>query len=197
MTEKEHMAHVVGFLVVSEKEGAKLGAVSNIFIDIKSNKVSGLCFKTNKLSKEEHYVKVKDIQKIGRDVIFISHEDVSSAYTKSENTSQKSLAELIGHIVTTAEGQQLGKLTDLDIDDEQWTISELWLDHNKRVPVDPTELKIGPDQLILPHASVENVVQEESTRHAFLKRIIGPEGLGGVVDKVKHKFEKNNKDDSK
>jgi len=197
MSEIEHMSGVMGYLVISQEEGAKLGAVSDVFIDTKNKKVSGLCFKPHKIGKEEFFVKSEDIQKIGHDIIFISHKDKARPHSKTEDNSQISLSQLTGHIVATADGEHLGKLCDLDIDAEQWTISELWLDHNKRLPIKAEELKIGPDQLIVPQKYAQDIVQEENPRQVFLKKVMGAEGIGGLMDKVKHKFEKNNDKDKK
>jgi len=199
MSDKEHMSDVMGYLVISQEEGAKLGAVSDIFIDTKNKKVSGLCFKPHKIGKEEYYVHAEDIQKIGHDIIFISGKEKAHPHSKSEETTHKSLSHLTGHMVTTADGEHLGKLCDLDIDVEHWTISELWLDNNKKLHIKAEDLKIGPDQLIVPQKYAKNIVQEDSVRHGFLKKVFGAEGIGSIVDKVKHKFEKDKdkEDDSK
>jgi len=192
MTEKAHMYELMGCLVISEAEGAKLGSVSDIFIDIDQNKISGLCFKPHKLGKQEYYVYVQDIIKIGRDIIFINREDAVHSYAKSSNptgSQHASLTDLLGHWVTTSEGKQLGKLTDLDIQDEDWSVCEMWLDQSKKMPVSPREIKIGPDQIIVPPTYTDKIVVSENLKDGLMVRLLGSHLIQSLIHKVKDKVE--------
>jgi len=71
------------------------------------------------------------------------------------------------------EGEVLGKLDDFDLDTETWALSELLLEGDRILPIDPTEIVIGRDQILVPQAYAARVVEPSNGGggRGFFKRV--------------------------
>jgi sporulation protein YlmC with PRC-barrel domain len=190
----EHASEIRGYEIVTEKEGARLGNVSHVFLDPEAKKVSGVTFRPNMLGHES-WVDATDITLIGRDVILIKTEEKARSLTGDAPwVHGRSLKELQGIPVVTHAGKQLGKLKDLEVQGEQWTISELMLSDAQRVPVEQPDLVIGPDQVVLPENYADRVTSESSSEPRFLRRVFSAETAQEISESVKRTLKRGNGD---
>jgi sporulation protein YlmC with PRC-barrel domain len=190
----EHASEIRGYDIVTEKEGARLGHVSQVFLDPGEKKVSGLTFKPTMLSHES-WVDATDITLIGRDVILIKAEEKAKSLAGDAPwVHGRSLKDLQGIAVVTKAGEQLGKLKDLEVQGEQWAISELTLSDARRLPIERDDLCIGPDQIILPEGYADRVTQADASEPSFLGRVFSADTAHEITETVKRTF--NRREDS-
>ena len=63
---------IQGMQVVSLEEGRILGAVQKVFLNPSKKAVSGVLVRPSGLGRDEGWIDIKDVTKIGEDVLFIS-----------------------------------------------------------------------------------------------------------------------------
>lgn len=178
MTIRTEISDVRGVLVVARAEGAILGSVSHIFIEPRTSTISALSFK-KRLGGKESIVEQQHVEIIGRDVVLISREGAARPLSPETRAGMRSLKELQGTWVSTVDGQQLGTLVDLDVDETTWTVTELRLADGKLLPIaDTAHLTIGPDQIMVPSDHAAKVVHpDKNGAHGFLGRVFGGESI--------------------
>ncbi len=159
MPTQELVSQMIGHWVIAQKEGAQLGAVSHVHIDVKRNKISALSFKAGVMG-ETFWVAAKNIKLIGKDVVLISSETLINAPSSEEKPSGVSLKELSGFLVATAEGRHLGKLKDLEVQGKNWVVCGLCMEGGKKLSLDPSEMTVGPDQIVVPKEHAERIIEE-------------------------------------
>lgn len=170
MTQMDHVSDALGYSVIAHKEGAQLGGVNHVFIDPETKRISGMTLKGKRPARESWFG-AAEIELIGKDVILLKGEGSLIPLAKGGVTSGKSLKEMRGMPVVTLGGKQLGLLDDLEVRGADWSISELSLDNNRRLPVDSLEIRIGPDQIIVPVEYKDLVVTEDVDKPGFLSRV--------------------------
>lgn len=181
MKTTKEMSVLRGLQVVSRDEGTMLGSVVRVFVSASTRRVSALSFKDR--NGDEKYLEQHRIVLIGKDVVLVSSESDVKSLAELSSQDTRSLKDLQGTWVATMEGKHLGTLVDLDIDDEQGTISELRLENGKRLPIqEPNELTLGPDQiLVAAHCEARLVESEPQEANGLLGRFFGNE----TIDEVK------------
>lgn len=181
MAVKKEISELRGVIVVSRAEGAILGSVSQIFVNPRSRKISALSFK-KRIGGKETIVEQKNVELIGRDVVLISKEEAAQPLSPQSIAGLRSIKELQGTWVTTVEGLHLGTLVDLDVDETEWTVTELRLADGKMLPIaDVKQLTIGPDQVMVPADHADKVVRPtKDAQNGFLGRVFGSESIDEV-----------------
>jgi sporulation protein YlmC with PRC-barrel domain len=170
MTRSEQASEAVGYLVVAREEGARLGEVAHVFFDVASKRISGMTSRNGTFTPEVWFG-VDQIEVMGKDVILVKSAASLTAIGKGGVIKGSSLKELRGMLVVTADGRRLGTLVDLEVQSDNWTISELWLNDNQRLPVVAEEIQIGPDQIIVPAEYAAQVVGEKKASPGVLRRL--------------------------
>jgi sporulation protein YlmC with PRC-barrel domain len=183
MTQTDQVSETIGYSVIAHKEGAHLGGVVHVFFDPDSKSISGMTLRSKTFGKESWFG-VEEIETFGKDVILLKSEASLIPLAKSGVIKGKSLKEMRGMRVVTAEGKLLGTLDDLEVRGDDWTISELYLDKNLRLSVERAELKIGPDQIMVASGSGDRVVEGPKDSPGILRRIFSkkaepPDSAGG------------------
>ncbi len=161
-------SEVLGDMVISHTEGANLGSVKDVYIDTANNCISGISFRPNVMT-DTSWIAAKNIELFGEDVILVSTKDASMELV-GDATQGKSLRELKGHPVVTDEGRRLGTLEDLELNGANRTISELFIDQHRHIAVTPEEIKVGPDEIVVP-ASYENRVADDPNHVGLMERM--------------------------
>ena len=60
---------------------------------------------------------------------------------------------------------------DLEVRRDDWTISELCLSDNRRLPIESATLQLGDDEIIVPASYGDRVFEAPKTGPGFLRRI--------------------------
>ena len=99
INEKKQFTHkwasqVKEHVIVTQKEGAFLGHITNIFINLKNRKLLAFEIKMNMLG-EKLYIGLDDIKSIGEDTIFISEKAAANTFINTINhDNYRSIKEL-------------------------------------------------------------------------------------------------------
>jgi len=173
----EHASDLKGLMVMSSDEGARLGTVSEIFIDTQTKHLAGLTFRSRPLGGEVRYVPMLGIQLIGRDMVLISGESSTVSSLDAKSGSRHSLKELQGCSVVTSEGARLGTLVDLDFTRGEWVISDLILAEHRHISVRPQDLVLGDDIILLPAALASEVQSADVPKTGLLGRVFGAQAV--------------------
>ncbi len=160
----------LGCSVIAHKEGSRLGGVVHVFFDPTSQQISGMTLKSKTFGKESWF-SVEEIEVLGKDIILLKGEASITPVTDSGAVKGKSLKEMKGMRVVTDGGELLGTLDDLEIRGNDWTISELCLNDNRRLPVDSAAIKLGSDEVIVPAGYSERLLKVPKSGPGFLHRI--------------------------
>jgi sporulation protein YlmC with PRC-barrel domain len=161
------MSGIRGIPVITLDDGTEVGSVSNIYIDESSKRLSAVSFK-HRRTNEEAYVEAKDISVLGHDVILIRSES-SVCPAPSEHGLGRQFRSLRGTRVTTDGGKYLGDLEDFDLSGADRTLSELYISGGLSLMVEPSEVTLGPDAIIVPAASAQKVVQDPERKGLFAR----------------------------
>jgi sporulation protein YlmC with PRC-barrel domain len=172
MAHSDQLSETIGYSVIAHREGAQLGDVAHVFLDPENKNISGMTLKSKVFGKESWFG-VEEIETIGTDVILLKGEASLTPLAKAGVTKGKSLKDIRGTRVVTADGKLLGTLDDFEVQGDDWSISELYLDKNRRLPVASAEIKIGEDQIIVPAEYSERVVEEPEDNSGFFHKIFG------------------------
>lgn len=170
MNHSEQISETTGYTVVAHQEGALLGAVVHVFFDPDSRSISGMTLKSRIFGKESWFA-VDEIELFGKDVILLKSEASLTPLAESGVVKGKSLNEMRGMPVVTVDGEELGSLEDCEVRGENWSLSELYLNRNRRLPVDSNEIKMGPDQIIVPAGYTDRIIEKPPGSPGFLSRV--------------------------
>lgn len=179
----EHASDIRGILVVSAKEGAQLGTVSEVHIDPQTKHVVAFSYRTRRIGGDRYYVPVEDVDRVGRDVLLIASEEAVVHQTNGEHAPGRSLEDLQGMRVTTMDGKHLGELADIDISYADWSIGALVLSDARRLPVEVADIRVGDDVLV-PADSAGRLV-EPAEKSGFFRRTLGKETVESTGRAVK------------
>lgn len=170
VTNEDTLSEIRGVPVITRDQGVNLGSVAYIYLDPKSRKLAAVSFK-NRKTNEDVYVETDGITLVGQDVVLIKGGQVVKPLKSQEELGRR-LRKLRGMIVTTASGKNLGKLDDFDLDHQTRMLSQLHLDEGRMLPVDPLQVTIGPDAIIVPTEYVDRV-QKAPEKKGFVERVRG------------------------
>lgn len=184
-------SEALGDMVISHAEGANLGSVKDVYIDTEKKCVSGISFRPN-IFTDTSWIAAKNIEIFGEDVILVSSKEASMELV-DDVTRGTSLRELKGHPVVTDDGKRLGTLQDLELRGSDRAISELFIDQHRHVAVTPDEIKVGPDEIVVP-ASYENRVEDDPNHVGLMERM--RERRARFVESVKGAVKREDEDAS-
>jgi sporulation protein YlmC with PRC-barrel domain len=164
------VADLRGMLVVSLEEGLRLGRVIDIFFDRESKQVAGISYKGARISLDvEAFVYFDEIEKIGTDVIIVSSS--KSARELPEETKISGLRSMKGLLVTTDDGTHIGKVMDLDVNQDDWKVSELILNKGRSVKVEIDEIALGVNAIVLPTGCVARIEDISPDKLSITQRL--------------------------
>lgn len=176
---RQGLSQLRGTKVVAQQEAVSCGTVRDVLLDPESKTISALALR-DKRSSKSLCVPYSEVVGIGPDVVLIAKATSAEPLDDVEHPGQH-LRSLSGMRVVTEGGAFLGKLEDLDFDREHRTLSKLLLTNHQSVDVDPTEITIGPDAIVVPSAYAERMTEIETPRsvksklRAWKDRLIGSE----------------------
>lgn len=147
--------------VSTQEEGAKLGHVTHVLCDRNRKAVIAIGFREN-IFKDEYLVRSENIKKIGRDLLVISSESCIESMPKHLPDGQIFLRSFTGTPIASLAGNALGKLSDIAIDRDSWYFQRLYFDHHHWLEVTPDTITIGPDQILVPAGSTDQIVEEKA-----------------------------------
>ena len=164
-------------LVIAREHGAQMGTVASFYIDPGAKKLAGLTVRPRAFAKER-FVAMKDVLQLGKDVVSISAEE--AVVDIPDGFAHRKLKSLQGLWVTTLGGSHLGALADLDVSQDDWTISELTLTGDRALPVNAAEITIGEDEILVPAAYADLVDESAEEKSGFMERVFGKESIADV-----------------
>jgi uncharacterized protein YrrD len=178
------LSEMIGKPVVSTDSGDKLGTISDALLDASAATVVGLVVRHGLIPKE-HVLPLADVQRVGRDAVLARTEEHlmgSREWRKGEVEATKS-SEVMGRRVVTAEGEQLGAVSDILIDEQTGHFGGLEVQshslgglrsHRSMLPA-AAQPRIGPDAVVvrggvLPdddgrHRSGDQSLEQTTTNH--------------------------------
>lgn len=161
---------IQGMQVVTQAEGRLMGAIQKVYLNPAKKRVSGIVVRESGFGGQESWIEVKDIDKVGEDVLFVPR----AGLCKAKNPVGRSLKELMGMQVTSKDGKILGSLVDLEIDDG-WRVVELTLSDNRVVEIDPRHAVFGQDAILLRAGAASRIRSVSRPKTGFLARMFGVE----------------------
>lgn len=185
----EPASRMIGFLVVSRQEGRQLGRLTRVCIDPESRTLSELCFE-HATSGHAHFIAASDVELIGEDVILVDSEESTRAITNGTQPAGRDVQDLIGHWATTMDGQHLGTIVDLELERATGALTGLWLSDHKRLPVSAAEVRIGPDEVLVPEHYAANIQTDvappvSSMSLRALPRMLGGQTFEGITTSIR------------
>lgn len=150
---------IIGFQIISVKNGESIGKVEDVLVDSKNLELAGVVtFKGNLLDSTIKAIPRKDIQVWGQDVILVSDSDLICEQNQLEGfENMESVDEDIkGKNVLNTKGEQIAELDDVVIDSNArivgYHLSKVFMEgpvaDTKRIHVKTTEV-LGADALII------------------------------------------------
>ena len=164
------LQEIRGMQVVTLSEGRIMGSVQKMYLNPKLKRVSGMVLKESRFSGGESWVDIRDIDKVGEDVIFVKRASVC----KAKNPVGRSLKDLMGMQVATKGGKIIGSLVDVEIDDE-WRVVEINLSEKRIVEIEPRQAIFGQDAILLRAGAEKQVRKAPRQKTGFLARVFGSE----------------------
>lgn len=184
MNSKVKLATLHKTLVVSLDEGLRLGRVHDVFVDRQAKRIAGISLNHGLLPTEDKlYVDLADILKIGRDVVIVAQHE--NARPLPEAMAPQSLRYLRGRKITTTDGACLGELSDLTVDRESGGLAELHLNDDRALEVDPAEISIGPDVIVIPSRYTRRIRKLEHEKAGVLERA---RDLAVLPESLRHRY---------
>lgn len=164
----ESYGEISGAPVVTTREGAILGKVTTLYVDADARRLAGIACR-RRWHDDEVNLPIESIELVGRDVVLVrSEEDVDGAGVIG-GQRVKRLDELYKMEVATTSGRKLGRLRDLELDDEAHIVG-LHVDEGS-FDVDRDKLELGEDLIIVP----EDIEIDTSDSHrGLLARFFAP-----------------------
>ncbi len=167
---------ITGLRVLSVEEGADLGAVSQVVVDLAAGNVLGIIVGSGSVEKA---VRAEDIQTIGTDVVMISSRDVAGAVQEHPELAAHRREPVNPLGVFTKSGRKLGIVATVFIDplDKVVTRYEVSAGPLKDVTDGILTLPVidgtihGQDAIILPDAAVAQFGREIGGLRAALGRL--------------------------
>lgn len=163
---------IKGMLAATYTEGRIMGTVNSIYFDVQKKTVNGFILRSGApMAGEDHWVEIKDIKKIGIDLIFLSNESVVS---KDEPRGCR-LGQLLGMPVSSKDGRALGTLTDIQVNCETWQITDLGLTAGQSVSIDIKETVLGDDIILVQAGAAGEERADEKKKENILQSVFGSE----------------------
>lgn len=193
MEARDRAMELRGALIVSLEEGCQVGNVEKVFVDLQGKKLAGLQVQLGRPNgKSSAFIAGEDIRMVGRDVVLVSSEN--AVVPVPETAPGTDLRLLRGLWVTTIEGRHLGTLVDVKIGPSTTTISGLELSRGNSLPVEPSEITIGDDEIIVPadYATRMKRIRKRGVNGGMLSRAFDSEAteelahaISRVVEEVR------------
>lgn len=141
-----------GRWVASLADGRILGSVQGVFLDPAGIRLKGVSLKPGRFADtgEDPWISVETIRKIGFDLIYLPDEKS----IQSQPAGLRALDDLLGKPISSKDGQSLGTLADIEVDNKHWGTAHLRIGADLVLDVDQDELVMGED-LILVQAQVK------------------------------------------
>lgn len=172
-TFKESISELYGNLIVSYEEGDRLGNVGDVYFDRKSCGIKGISASSKLLEPEEkNFIRFKDILKLGNSVVIVSKKSAVVTLPKGQESS--SFRFLKGTRVVTQDGENLGELADVSVNEKSGIIQEIIFlgDKKLRIDVDKDKIQIGRDMIVVPAAYKANITVNEKQSEDKLSHVV-------------------------
>lgn len=172
-TFKESISELHGNLIVTYEEGDRLGNVGDIYFDKKSCGIKGISLSSKLLEPEaKNFIKFKDIFKLGNSVVIVSKK--SAVGTMPKGLESSCLRLLKGIRLVTQDGENLGELSDVSVDEKSGTIQEVTLfgDKSIRIDVEKDKIQIGRDMIVVPSAYKANITANAKQSEDKLSQVV-------------------------
>ena len=163
--------------VVALKEGRNMGAVDQVFIQPNQRKLAGLTVRESRLSGNARWVDAKQVTGVGEDYLFVP----KAADLRNKKPAGRSLKDLTGVRVISREGDDLGALVDVEVDDS-WRVVEISLSGKRVVSVQPDKLVIGPDTILLRQDVQGKVRTTSEQKPGVMARLFGEDAVREASD---------------
>lgn len=173
------LQEIRGMQVVALSEGRAMGLVQKIFLNPGKKRVSGMLVKESGFGGQESWIDVRDIEKVGENVIFITR----AGACKAKTPVGRSLKDMMGMQVATKGGKILGSLVDVEIGPD-WRVSEISLSEKRLVEIDPRQAVFGEDAIILRADSAARVRAAPRNKPGFLARVFGSEAVAETASAI-------------
>ena len=166
--------------VISLDEGRDLGTVRRVFLDPEAKRVTGFLLRGRGLGADWTWLPSKEVDRIGEDVVF-----VRGGTEEGREPTGRSLHDLVGTRVATRDGQVLGSLVDLGMDDS-WAVTDLELSGNRALSVEDLDaVRIGEDLITVPAGVDEQDLNDSGDgTKKLLSRIFGEETMRETAEAI-------------
>jgi uncharacterized protein YrrD len=191
---------LLGLSVITHNDGKNLGTVRDLIFSENSQKLLALLTSDRELFGMIDAVCVpwNQVREVGTDALMVESEDSqqkvhADAIIAESYDARRSID---GKQVTTDQGEKLGHISDLYLDESGYVSAfeisgGVFADAlgGKRYLAMPSTLKVGDDVIIVPHDSVHQLEMQSQTDPGGLKAVVASatDKVTGAYDSVKDK----------
>lgn len=175
----KQLHEIKGMQAISLVEGRSMGSIQRVYLDPAKKRVSGLVVREAGLGGQESWIDIKDVEKVGEDVLFINR----AGSCKAKTPVGRSLKDLQGMQITSRDGKILGTLVDVEIG-EEWRVVELELSDRRMLKVDPKQTVFGQDAIMVAAGAAGKLRSVGRQKSGFLARVFGIEHVQETADAI-------------
>ncbi|HAZ13596.1 MAG: hypothetical protein A2X86_13775 [Bdellovibrionales bacterium GWA2_49_15] len=158
--------------IVTQKEGAHLGDVMDVYLDPIAKRLSAILFTKNALGMGEKFlINAENIEALGEDVLIASDKSCAIRLSEATEIPGVALETFKGVKVTTLLGKNLGIIDDIQLRPSNLRIGEIIFEDGKRLVVDPSEITMGEDAVLVPEDYTSKVVIQVAESESLMGRL--------------------------
>jgi len=157
--------------VMTRDTGVLVGSLLDVYLDPESRGLAGIST-IRKLKGAELVVPADEILLVGQDVVLIRSQESARPREARPGDAGIQFRELAGKPVVTRSGEVLGLLLDVELGGADNTVEALQLSGARILPVEPDELSVDPELLVVPDSSSKQIV--EAAESSFGLPMVGP-----------------------
>ena len=140
---------LMGVLAVAYEEGVRLGKVSDIYVDRKGCRITGIAISTGVPGFDSAtHVDFKQVRILGKDVVIVASQ--KAATPLPAGIEETSLSRLRNVRIATRDGAYVGRLHDVSVDVSNGNIAQLMLSDRDYLDIAVRDTAIGSDIIVLP-----------------------------------------------
>jgi len=161
----KYLSRITGLPIVSFESGEQFAKVEDSIFDQENNQLLGFLTDTGGIFSTAEVIRFQDVKSIGEDALIVPTKNVKISADMDEKISEaiKKDTTALGKTVMTEDGKDLGKISDLEIDEETGKVTGyqtsggIFTDmyKGKTVVPAPLALRVGENVVFVPNSTVE------------------------------------------
>ncbi|KPU44957.1 PRC-barrel domain protein [Oxobacter pfennigii] len=169
---------LTGLNVIVKKGGKIIGKISKTLYNPGEEKIQGFSISCGKWVSNEKILLINDIVNIGKDTVIINEETNLKNPQKSNKDEDEALKKLMGLPVITSEGEELGFVEDIILDEKNFSVEGYVLTdgivedilRGKRILPFNEEIFFGKDVIIISSRYKNIILKNDISLKRYFER---------------------------